>query len=181
MINLLHQSEKKKLKNEFRMRVAVVIAAALCMIELWSGIVFALIYQIVYTNTKRVATALEQKRMHAPSGGEDLQRELAAITNDIKLLDHTDGARGMLPSELLEALVGKKPAGIRFTSFAYGKPQGDPALQVSGVADSRDDLIYFQRLLKEDKRFKEVRYEQSFITKKADIDFRMTISITNTP
>lgn len=177
MINLLHQSEKKKLKNEFRMRVAVAVAAALFVIELWSAAVFIPVYQIVYANTKRIAGALEQKRAHAPEVGEDLQRELAAITKDIKLLNGAGRTPGTLPSELLHALVGKKPAGVRFSSFAYGKQQDDLTLQVSGVADSRDDLIYFQRLLKEDERFKEVRYEQSFITKKTNIDFRLTITM----
>lgn len=181
MINLLNQSEKKKLKKEFRMRVAVAIAAALLVIELWSVAVFASVYQIVYTNTKRVTVLLEQKRSHAPAGSEELQRELAAITKDIKLLDGAGHAQGVLPSELLRAVVEKKPAGLRIGSFAYGKPQNDLTLQISGIADSRDDLIYFQRLLKEDERFKEVRYEQSFITKKTDIDFRLTLIVKNTP
>ena len=63
------------------------------------------------------------------------------------------------------------------TSFAYGHSADATLVQVGGVARTREDLLCFQRSLKANVRFDEVRYADSFITKKTDINFQLTLKV----
>jgi hypothetical protein len=60
--------------------------------------------------------------------------------------------------------------------YTYARSDTGFSVQLSGVADRPEDLILFRKLIKDDKEHvKEAKYAQSFISKKTNIDFVLTV------
>lgn len=176
MINLLPQSEKKQILGAYRMRLGVIVLWAIFALLLFAAASLAPSYIAVDRRTKELATQLEEKKQSAPVGGEEAQRELARIKEEIarlKLPPESD----LLASALLTLVFAQKPAGIDVSSVAYADTGAVTTAQLSGMAATREDLLAFQRNLKNNPRFTEVKYAQSFIIQKTDISFQLTITI----
>ena len=122
-----------------------------------------------------MSSELAVMKSTTPPGGEATQNDLNTIQGEITLLKST-GTGETSPSQLLSMLLGQKPAGIVISHFTYARtPQGISA-QISGNAALPGDLILFKKLIKDDKEhIKKAEYAQSFINKKADIDFLLTV------
>lgn len=176
MINLLPQLEKKKILGAYRMRLGVVVLWAILALLIFAGAALAPSYMLVDRMTKNLATELAEKKQSAPVGEEEAQGELTRIKEEI--------ARLKLPSEndriaslLLTLVFAQKPVGIDISSIAYANTNPTVAIQLSGMAATREDLLAFQRNLKSNPRFTDVKYAQSFIIQKTDIAFQLTITI----
>ncbi len=177
MINLLPRPEKKKLLKEFRLRYAVVVLGTIFALE---GLMFALFvpsYFTITNTTKDLAVQLAQKKALAPASKDDAQKGLNELKNEIALLKPDATNAGLPPSQLMSEVLSQKPAGIGISAFAYGKSASVLSLQLSGIAATREDLLLFQKLLKDNPHFSDIRYSQSFITKKTDIDFVLMLTV----
>lgn len=175
MINLLPQSEKKKLLGEYRLHLAVVLLWVILGLELCAGVLFAPSYYMINGTTKTLALELAAKKAVAPSGEEGAQQKLALIKSEIAMLKPSVVSEA-LPSHVLTQILSQKPAGIGLNSYAYAYNAGTVLVQFTGIAATREDLLEFQRNLKENPRLSDVRYAQSFITRKTNIDFQLTVT-----
>lgn len=175
MINLLPPFEKKKLQKEFRMRYGIVLLLALLALEIVSFILFIPSYLIVQGSTTSLNTELAEKQGTQALSGDTTQGDLNTIKAEIALLKGK-GVNNTPPSQLMTILLSQKPAGISISHFAYVRTDIGTSVQINGNALSPNDLILFRKLLKDDKdHIKEAKYAQSFINKKADIDFLLTV------
>lgn len=177
MINLLPQSEKKKLENEYRLHLAVVVLCLCFILELLMLLALAPSYLRIAATTSALEAELEQKKAQNPPGGEEAQQQLAAINSEMQLLKLGTATSDTPPSILIKELLAAKPEGISVSAIAYGKSGGTVSLQLSGNATTREDLLAFQRELKNNPHWSDIRYAQSFITKKTDIDFQLTVAV----
>lgn len=177
MINLLPRTEKRKLQKEFRLRYAVTALWAFFMLEV---IMFALLapsYLKINFTMMSLEDELAAKKAVAIPGGDNVQKGINNIKSEIALLKSSNTNADTAISQLMTEILAQKPDGISIASFAYGRSGNAVTMQLSGNASTREDLLFFQRLLKENVRIADAKYSQSFITKKTDIDFMITISL----
>lgn len=175
MINLLPQTEKKKLQKEFYLRYGVVVLVTLFILEVVSFLLFIPSYVALSNSTKTLEANLVAMTSAALPGGDATQNDLNVIKSEISVLKESS-AVDMSPSQLMSVVLGKKPAGVVVSRFAYAHIDTGLSVQLSGNAQKPEDLILFRKLIKDDKdRVKDARYAQSFINKKSDIDFLLTV------
>ena len=175
MINLLPQSEKKKLQKEFYLRYGVVALLLLLALELIAFFAFVPSYLAISSSTATIKAVIATTKTGTQPGGEETQNDLNVIKAEIALLKG-GGPGDTPPSEVMALLFGQKPSGVAISRFSYARTAAGISAQISGNADKPDDLILFRKLLKDDKQhIKDARYAQSFINKKADIDFLLTV------
>ncbi len=178
MINLLPEFEKRKLLKEYRLRAGIIILCSVFFLEILSAVLLAPSYYLIDAAKNALTAELAAKKGVTSSAVEDPQNKGALITSDILLLNPPLGSGDIPPSQILSDILAQKPQGISVSSFAYGRAGTTGAsAQLSGVAGTREDLLAFQRMLKENPRFSDIKYAQSFITKKIDIDFQLTVMI----
>jgi len=179
MINLLPTAQKKRLQKESRMRLLVVILCAMLFLEVALAAAFLPTYFTRSAVTIELRAAVEKKKQELPQVETDVESKLKAIQSEIALLKISDAPSDEAPTQLLEEILERKPQGILINSVAYTHKttgaQGSIFL-LSGNADRREDLLFFQRSLREHTKFADVRYNQNFITMKTDIDFQLTVT-----
>lgn len=177
MINLLPRTEKRKLQKEFRLRYAVTALWTFLILEV---ILLALLvpsYLKINLTMMGIEDDLAAKKAVAIPGGEDAQNGINKIKGEIALLKPTNTNADIAISQLMTEILAQKPEGVSIASFAYGRSGNIVTIQLSGNASAREDLLLFQRLLKDNTRIADAKYSQSFITKKTDIDFMITITL----
>lgn len=175
MINLLPQSEKKKLQKEFYLRYGVVVLVVLLILEIVSGVLFIPSYIALSNSTNTMEANLASMKSIALPGGDATQNDLNIIKSEISVLKNNDPLNAT-PSQLMSVVLGLKPAGIAISRFTYAHAETGNSVQISGNAAKPEDLILFRKLIKDDKEHvKDARYAQSFINRKSDIDFLLTI------
>jgi hypothetical protein len=178
MINLLPQFEKKKLRNEYRLRAAAIVLCGILLIEIVAAASLAPSYYRIDAMGKSLTADLAAKKTQTPLGDDGAQKKIALIQAEVKLLNPSLGPGDKLPSEILEEILEQKPSGIVVNSFSYARSgAAAAAAQLAGVAETREDLLAFQRMLKENSHFGDIKYGQSFITRRTDIDFQLTVTI----
>jgi len=176
MINLLPPSEKKKLQKEFRLRYGIVTLLSVFLLELLTIVGIVPSYLSLNTSTNALSQSLAQKKSLTPPETTATQNDLNTIKNEITLLKHS-GIKDTPPSDVMSLLLGQKPSGVSITRFSYARSDSGVSAQLSGNANTSEDLLLFRRLLKANEHIKDARYAQSFITKKTDIDFLLTVDL----
>ncbi len=176
MINLLSPVEKKKILKEYHLRLGVVVLNAVFVLELIAVILLVPSYLAIRSSVNALSDELAQRKALVIPGGNEAQQDLDVIKKEIGVLKESVVPES-LPSAVVAAVLSVKPEGIDVTSFAYGHSADATLVQVGGVARTREDLLFFQRSLKANVRFDEVRYADSFITKKTDINFQLTLKV----
>lgn len=176
MVNLLPPLEKKKLERERHSRLAVVVLGAVLGLEVLSSILFSPSFHSLFVNVKDLTVRLEQQKQMIPEEERSIEEILNSMKQEIALLKPTEETKDIPPSLLLEQVLEKKPRGILMRSFAYGHTNAGVTIQISGKSDTRENLLTFQRNIDEDPKVVEVKFDQSFITQKTDIEFRLTVT-----
>ncbi len=159
------------------MRYAVTALWTFLMLEV---IFFALLvpsYLKINLTMMGIEDELVAKKAIAIPGGNDVQKGINKIKSEIAFLKPSNTNADIAISRLMSEILAQKPEGISVASFAFGRSGNAVTIQLSGNASTREGLLLFQRLLKENALIADAKYSQSFITKKTDIDFMITISL----
>ncbi|OGZ05495.1 MAG: hypothetical protein A2845_05790 [Candidatus Lloydbacteria bacterium RIFCSPHIGHO2_01_FULL_49_22] len=179
MINLLPPIAKKTIHKEYRLRLVIVVLCALFVLELSSVILFLPSYFIMNSMTKTLADELEQKKTLSPEVNEQIPSQLTTIKKELALLQSSDDILGIPPSRLIGELLQNKPRGIELSSVAYAEMGGIIAIQFSGTAITREELLALQKAFKT-SMVESIKFGSSFITKKSPIDFTVTVTFKKT-
>lgn len=177
MINLLPQSEKKKLLREYRLRLAVIVLWGMLMLEIIAFGLFVPSYLAISSSTSALSVVLEDIQSHAPDGSNETKRHLNLINQEIASLKVGGASTELFPSQLLTELLAVKSSGIAITGFSYARAGTSVTVQLNGNAATREDLIAYRSALTSNVHFSDPKYAQSYITKKTDIDFTLTTTI----
>ncbi len=177
MINLLPQAEKRKLQKEFWLRYGVLLLFVLFLLEILTSLFVAPSYVIVRNSTNTLAAELANKKGNGIPEEGVTQNDLNVIKGEIVLLKDK-GVAEIVPSQVLSMILAQKPTGILISHFTYVHTETGVSAQLSGNAMTTGDLLLFRKLLKDDKEhIKEAKYAQSFINKKTNIDFLLTVDL----
>jgi hypothetical protein len=80
------------------------------------------------------------------------------------------------PSKLIEAVVAARPEGVKYTHITYTPSQNDPgAIDLSGKADTRADMVALSDNLKRDPHFSSVNIPISIFAKEKNIVFSVKL------
>lgn len=178
MINLLPQAEKKKLLKIYGLRIGVIVLAMMLVMEVLAAALFFPAYYVIGSVTANLADDLEQKKHMTPEGEGAAQQELALIKKDIAILKPNTDAIDTPPSVIFTEIFAQKPDGVSVGTISYARNAKNAALQINGHAQTSEDMLLFQKNLKENPRVASTQYaSNNFIIKKTDIDFTMTITL----
>lgn len=174
MINLLPRLEKKNILRERRLRLVVVSLWGFFVLELLAFALFLPAYFTIYISTKSLALELEKNKQLTPKGLSDVETALSDIKKESDLLVPDKVPN---PSEIIWAIVKVKPKGVDLRTVAYSRDPKVIGVQISGNAKTREDLLYFQRMVKALDVVADLKSNSTYIQKKTDIDFTLTITL----
>ena len=178
MINLLPPAEKNKLLKIYRLRIGVLVILSMLVMEMLAALVFLPPFYVLDSVTANLADDLAQKRRITPEGETTAQQELAAIKKEIAILKPGTGTIDTPPSVIFTEIFSQKPNGISINTINYARSSKNAAVQISGHAQASEDMLTFQKNLKENPRIASTQYaNNNFIIQKTDVDFTMTISL----
>lgn len=179
MINLLPPVAKKTIHKEYRLRLGIVLLWVLFVLEVSAFALYVPSYFILNTITNTLENELAQKKMLAPSANDQIPAQLATIKKELALLKPSDDIQDIPPSRLIGDLLANKPRGIEFSAIAYAEMNGVIAVQFSGTATTREEMLALQKTLKT-PMVDSIKFGSSFITKKSPIDFTVTVTFKKT-
>ncbi len=180
MINLLPQHEKKKLRKEFYQRYGVVMLAVVLICEASLFVSLIPSYLLLNSSVSDLTQKLDQKQKEILPGGDLAQNQLNAITSEISLLKQGGTIAETPPTQLLISLLAQKPDGVSVSRFSYLRTGAAVAIQLSGVGSTRESLLLFQKVLSNkavNPHIVDAKYPQSFLLKKNEIDYLLTITL----
>lgn len=176
MINLLPPHAKKSLTKDYHIRVGIIFLSALLLIEILTLVFFTPSYYVLNLSTNKLQNELAQRELLSPGGNKEASAELAAIKKEMALLRPSGGLEGSTtPSHLLDQVLLSKPRGIEISAFVFTNNKDKIEIQLSGIASTREDLLAFRKALSAQQNIGEVKFGNSFITRKTDIDFLIMI------
>lgn len=175
-INLLPQEAQRRLRREFWLRFSAVVLVGILLLELFAVALFTPTYYALHVSTRDLAKSIEERKKLVPAEDASVASDLAAIKKEIAQLKPTDTTADLPPSVLLDGVVREKPPGIAISALAYVRGEKSPSLQLSGIAETQEDLLAFRRIAQANPQVLDFKYSTSFITTKADIPFSATIT-----
>ncbi len=176
MINLLSSSAKKRLWNEYCVRLGIVALLAVFALELFTLLLFFPAYLTLRGTTNEVALSLEQERALVPASDKAIHEEVKALKNDLTLLTPGTKPQDQIPSALLSDILKVKPQGITINNLAYVRAGDAVSLQLSGVAATRDDILSFKNSLSQNPLYTLAR-TNDYLIKKTNITFSITLTM----
>ena len=177
MINLLPPEERGRIKKEYRLRVIAVYTFFIGS-AIFVGFILLLpayfLTNVVVHDAEREATVLENSSESTKR--EEINAKLLLTKERLRAI-----AEGDIRTELYEVVqkvAAHRTKAITIRSFSYtrGLTEEQPSsLLISGVADTRDDLLSFTQELQDDDFFEEVVLPVSSLAKDQDIKFDLDI------
>ena len=177
MLNLLSTEEKKKVLNEYRLRLAVIVTLAVGVLVLASFELLIPSYVLAslkYSNAQKNIVVLEEKY-----GSNAKEKELAEQVRNINMkvatLTDTTADTRLLFSQIIANALKVKGDEIKITGFRYDASSAQERISVSGTARYRDSLAAFVDALKKDTTYSSVTFPISSYVKSEDISFSVIL------
>jgi Tfp pilus assembly protein PilN len=173
--NLLPEDRKKTLRREYRVKLAVL---SLAMSSITGIIVLIfLLPSFLSISFRHSEVSLELKNLKRDTPEllviEDLKSELKQINSKLMVLESKNI---ILPSEVIEKIIGNQSAGISPNLFLFDLRGEQAGLKISGVATNRETLTDFVKNLRQEENFTEVNLPVSDLAEDKDINFSITFA-----
>ncbi len=177
MLHLLTEDYKEKVVKEYQKRAWTVFGIGVLSVVFVSTIFIIPVYVMSF------GRYLDAQNTKQHLDKEIALREDATTAQNIKDISSSLKALVLfkdkdLPSTYIEKLIAIKPRGIKINNIIF-TPSDDSAtaLDISGVADARSNLVVFSQSLKSDKVFSTVDIPLSNFAKERNIEFSIKILI----
>lgn len=179
MINLLPAEYKKELVSEYRVRLGAValllIAGVFC-----TGVLFILpSFFLVYSQERVLVKERMRQESMLTDNANNTENVLQLSAHRTNILE-TKYTREALV-DLIGAIIKKRSSGITLSTFQYEHRQdGTDILVLKGLAQTRDELVQFEKVLEEELRVKDVQLPISDLAGRVDIAFTMNLTLALT-
>jgi len=179
MANLLPIPFKKNIRNEYRMRVAIV---SLSLLAVLIGVALLLLlptYTLSTLKHELVSSKLasELNKGTASEDAEGNQRIVGDINTKLAVLNN-EGLVTVAAYDVTKKLLALQSSGISLSSIFFTKNDTEAEIAVSGTATTRADLRSFINALKEKQEFSSVVLPISNFVEMEDIDFSIQIEMS---
>ncbi len=175
-MNLLPQKEIKKLRKETIMRFIIIVCSLVSFIEVISIFIIAPSYIFVKTERNNLFESVAQIKQTILGKGS-VDEELKIIGKDINLFIENESSEEFKISDLIRIVLDIKPKGISINSISITKDEKGGVIQITGIGDTRESLIEFQRIFESKEFVKEAKYTEKFIMKKSNINYNLIVSL----
>jgi len=175
MRNLLPNRVKQQLRTEYRLRLSIVGLLLFSVALLMAGVFLVPSYLLSASDKMVVEDRMRfAEQGPAPQEAESSIERLELAQLQVELLSTLQ--KSTLFSDRLIQIIEQKPAGVRIGIFFYTtRDEGENMLTLSGVAETREDLLSFERSLKSEPDFSSVTLPVSNLAKDRDLSFLVTI------
>ena len=177
MTNLLPLVEKKNIKQEYRMRVYIVSLLFLSVLIIIAIVSLLPLYISSLSKLNDIRSQMEVEKQKASYAAEE--QDPIKITREVNaklaILGKKDSA---LPqsSNLITTIVGYKPDNIKINAIFYDRGLAEGKILLNGIAEDRETLLSFLKLLEGEKIFTKVDLPISSFVKEKDIEFSIKIT-----
>lgn len=176
MFNLLPTNEKKRILQEYRLRLLTVILFFSFSIGLVATLFLLPSYLISNSKDKEVAERIESVRMSTIfSEADEINSRL--VETNLKMQSLVVGQNFLQISDLFDKILQKKTSAIRINSIGFSVREEEKQIVLSGVSLNRDSLSDFVRSLEEDETFSEVSIPVSSFAKERNAVFSIQLSV----
>jgi len=178
MANLLPLIEKKLIRKEYRVRLAVV--AALLIASLVSISVILLAPTFILSSYKYSSATnqlnTEKKKISDSAEGIDPIKTAKEVNAQLVVLGG-EGSLLPLSYDVFTTIVGYKPGSIKIESMFYDRGQISGRISVGGVSKDRETLLSFLQSLEGEEMFDIVELPISSFVEGEDIEFSIQLTI----
>ena len=185
MINLLPEEEKKELQTEKNRRIILILGVLSLIFIVFLTFLLSLlkIYLSSQINFQSELLFNKQKELKFSSQFQDFKQTVKE-TNQKFAKIRTFYRNQVLIVPILESLSDFVPPSIYFTQLSLQRPgvseeKSDYLVEIiiRGYARSREDLFLFQKALKENDNFKDVKVSLQSWLEPEDVDFYLTFKV----
>lgn len=175
-MNLLPRQEAKKIKQESSMRMIIIVCFLVAILEGVAIFMLAPSYVLVRSERDSLLESVEQLKKTI-SGKGSIDDELKGVSKDIKEFIANEDTGDKKITVLLNSVLSLRPQGVSTNSLSIIEDKNGKVIQMTGVGDTREALIEYERLLKSQDYVKDAKYTDRFIMKKSNINYNLIISI----
>lgn len=177
MINVLPEQEKKDLRHEYYMRVAIVSLNIFTLIALLASLLLVPPYMVSTSKESSVKNTLAIINKENPEISlKDLNTFIEKINSTLSLFINNTVTRNVM-DDVYMPVLSVRPANISIAQLLFAEHGGNGVaeLDLHGVAQDRDALQAFKDILIKTGKFTSVDVPISSFVKKNNIDFTVTI------
>jgi len=172
MLSFLPKKNKQTLLLEYKLRITTAISFFVCVL-----FIIALVGLLPSYLNEKVQTDTFRAQFEGKGTDQDktvIERKLSNsvlveyLAKEIKIFSSKESF-----SSVISQIINEKQSNVSISRFSLN----EKSVSISGVADTRGDLIIFQRALQNNSLFSDVNLPISDITKNIDASFTMDITI----
>ena len=174
-VNLLPEKLKKRFFNE---KMDMIIASSSILISVLCLMISGFIL------FKYQDLSFERRNLETKKGGientlygtryQDVQKALTALNDEVAMLSSIDNSLISVPA-VLEDIYQYIPSSIIINAIQFD--DADLVVEIEGIAETREQLVAIQEDLDAVKFISDVDIPLSSFDKKANIPFRMTLTL----
>lgn len=169
MINILPEHGRTRLKVAYRLRLA---ALSLCAAAAACVVAAALMTPAFLDAAVRERAARQEASVVDRLNSESSEAEAPLTAATGYLESYAPILRGAAATERIAAVLSARPSGVRFSTISYTRT--GEQVKVSGVAETRERLLAFERALKEDGSIASVDLPVSSLARAVNAPFSIT-------
>ena len=177
MINLLPIEEKKELKKDFFYRSLTVFSLVLCFLVFISIIAILPTYLISLEKKNTTNKKLEiQKNEVIPEIDQKAVVAIKDLDNRLALLEKARKNKYVFSQKVINEVISQKVTGIKINRFFYENDSLEGReVNITGIAQNREQLLLFRQALENDSSFKNVDLPISNFVKGSNIEFNLNL------
>jgi hypothetical protein len=177
MINLLPPSERKALRREYRIRVAVIFLASILCVEVVLIAMFVPAAYALRMSTDDLRLRITETKNSTPANVASVEGQILDLRKSIDLLV---GGENIVITQYIDAIARAKPDGVSVTGISLDKLVSQPSksktdvgsnaatstilIVLKGYASTRDDLTTFRsNLRKETAHFSGAEFDAKYL------------------
>ncbi len=174
MPNLLPEYSKKKIRVEYRLRIASIILV-FTLTALLIGLAFLIPTYVLLKVEHDDRTKIKEEMISTikATQGEDYITALGDITNKISVLRQERDDTTLIA--MVTKITNQMVPGVKLESIDYTTTGGSNSLVLTGHATTRDALINFKNSLQNEKSFTEIKHSIADLIKAENLDFTLSI------
>jgi len=175
MLNFLPQNNKKKVVREYLYRFSSLFFLFLFFVLIILFSFFVPSYFFVTYKNAAVSDQLALSILESKNKKVDITATISDTNGLIRILSSEDTSL-TVRSEILKKLLNDKQKQISLTSLNFlNNDDGSMNVEISGIAETREDLINFEKNLKNDSSFSNIDSPVSDLLKSINADFSVTL------
>jgi hypothetical protein len=176
MYTLIPEQSTKYLKNEYRIRVLILLFLFMSL-GVWVGVISLFPSYVVSVTEEKKALAeagvVEQSAQSAST--TSAMAQITEANSAIKTLENSQDS--LMLSSIVEDITNRRTAGVVINDFEVGRTGGTGTnIVIEGKAATRDALVAFKNNLASDTRFSKVDLPVSDLAAATGVNFDISVT-----